>query len=303
MEYLDYYKVLDVSRTATADEIKRAYRKAARKFHPDVSKEKNAEARFKEVQEAYEVLKDPEKRSAYDQLGSQYGRGQSFQPPPGWQRGGFRHADAGAEAGFSDFFSSLFGDAGGFGRGAHSAGRRPAARGEDVRATLELTLEEAYGGVSREVRLRGADGAERTLRVNVPAGVTAGQVIRLAGQGAPGPAGPGSLLLEVSLLPHRHFRLDGRDVSLELPIAPWEAALGATVATPTLAGSVELKIPAGARAGQKMRLRGRGFPGDTPGDQYVLLRIVIPSADSAEDRAYYEEMAQRFAFDPRADLH
>ena len=302
MEYRDYYKVLDVSRSASGDEIKRAYRKLARKFHPDVSKEKNAEARFKEVQEAYEVLKDPETRAAYDQLGSQYGRGQQFQPPPGWQHGAFRHADPGGEAGFSDFFSSLFGEASPFTRPGQGGGRR-ATRGEDVRAQLELTLEEAYAGVSREVRLRGADGAERTLRVTVPAGVTAGQVIRLAGQGSPGAAGPGSLLLEVAIAPHRYFKLDGRDVLLELPVAPWEAALGAVVSTPTLAGAVDLKIPAGARAGQRMRLRGRGFPGDAPGDQYVTLRISIPSADTAEAKGYYEDMAQRFpAFDPRADI-
>ncbi len=302
MEYLDYYKVLDVSRSASAEEIKRAYRKLARKFHPDVSKEKNAEARFKEVQEAYEVLKDPQKRTAYDQLGSQYARGQQFQPPPGWQSGAFRHGDPGAEAGFSDFFSSLFGDASPFGRAGAGRGRRPAARGEDTRAALELRLEDAYRGVSREIRVRGADGQERTLRVTVPAGVVAGQVIRLSGQGAPGPGGAGSLLLEVALLPHPHFRLEGRDVLLDLPLAPWEMALGATVSTPTLAGPVELRVPAGARAGQKMRLRGRGFPGDPPGDQYVVLRVVTPPADTPESRSFYEEMARRFDFDPRADL-
>jgi curved DNA-binding protein len=302
MEYRDYYKVLDVARTATGDEIKRAYRKLARKYHPDVSKENNAEARFKEVQEAYEVLKDPEKRASYDQLGSQYGRGQQFQPPPGWQQGGFRHGQAGPDAGFSDFFSSLFGDnGGGFARAGQRPGRAP-TRGDDVRARLDLSLEEAYGGVSREVRLRGADGTERTLRVTVPAGVVSGQVIRLAGQGSPGPAGPGSLLLEVVIAPHRYFRLDGRDVSLDLSLAPWEAALGATVATPTLAGSVDLKVPPGARAGQKMRLRGRGLPGDPAGDQYVIFRVVLPPADSDEARAFYADMATRFPFDPRADL-
>jgi curved DNA-binding protein len=302
MEYRDYYKVLDVSRSATAEEIKRAYRKLARKYHPDVSKEKNAEAHFKEVQEAYEVLKDPEKRTAYDQLGSQYGRGQQFRPPPGWQQRGFHHGDPETEAGFSDFFSSLFGGGDPFARAGAGPRRRPAARGEDTRATLELTLEEAFSGVVREVRLRGADGSEKTLRVTVPEGVMAGQVIRLSGQGAPGPAGPGSLLLEVALLPHRLFRLDGRDITLELPLAPWEAALGATVSTPTLAGAVDLKIPAGAKAGQKMRLRGRGFPGDPPGDQYVVLRIATPPAETADARAFYEEMSRRFTFDPRAEL-
>jgi len=301
MEYRDYYKVLEVSRSATAEEIKRAYRKLARKYHPDVSKEKNAEAHFKEVQEAYEVLKDPEKRTAYDQLGSQYGRGQQFRPPPGWQQRGFHHGDPETEAGFSDFFSSLFGAGDPFARAGAGPRRRAAARGEDTRATLELTLEEAYSGVVREVRLRSSDGTEKTLRVTVPEGVTAGQVIRLSGQGAPVPAGPGSLLLEVALLPHRLFRLDGRDLTLDLPLAPWEAALGATVSTPTLAGPVELKIPAGAKAGQKMRLRGRGLPGDPPGDQYVVLRITTPPADTADARAFYEEMSRRFTFDPRAE--
>jgi curved DNA-binding protein len=303
MEYRDYYKVLEVSRSASAEEIKRAYRKLARKFHPDVSKESNAEARFKEVQEAYEVLKDPEKRAAYDQLGSQYGRGQQFRPPPGWQQRGFHHGDPETEAGFSDFFSSLFGGADPFSRpGGAGPRRRAPSRGEDTKATLELSLEEAYAGTAREVRVRGPEGAEKTLRVTVPAGVTSGQVIRLTGQGAPGAAGPGSLLLEIAVLPHRLYRVDGRDITLELPLAPWEAALGATVATPTLAGSVELKIPAGAKAGQKLRLRGRGLPGDSPGDQFVVLRIATPPADTADARAFYEDMARRFSFDPRADL-
>jgi curved DNA-binding protein len=302
MEYRDYYKVLDVPRTAGADDIKRAYRRLARKFHPDVSKEKNAEAKFKEVQEAYEVLKDPEKRSAYDQLGSQYGRGQQFQPPPGWQQRGFHHGNPDTEAGFSDFFSSLFGGADPFGRSAGGPRRRPASRGEDTRATIELTLEESYAGVVRDVRLRNADGTEKTLRVTIPAGVVSGQVIRLAGQGSPGPGGAGALLLEVSLLPHRWYRLEGRDVELDLPLAPWEAALGATVAAPTLAGSVELRIPAGARAGQKLRLRGRGLPGDPPGDQYVVLRVALPPANTEAAREFYAEMARQFPFDPRAEL-
>lgn len=302
MEYRDYYKVLDLPRSASAEDIKRAYRRQARKYHPDVSKEKNAEARFKDVQEAYEVLKDPEKRVAYDQLGNQYVRGQSFQPPPGWQQRGFHHGDAGVDSGFSDFFSSLFGGADPFARPSGGTHRRSTARGEDTRATIELTLEESFAGAAREVRLRGADGTEKTLRVTVPAGVMSGQVIRLAGQGVPRPGGAGALLLEVSLRPHRRFRLNGRDVELDLPLAPWEAALGSAISVPTLAGPVDLKIPAGARAGQKLRLRGRGLPGDPPGDQYVVLRIVLPPADTDTAKAFYTDMAERFPFDPRAEF-
>ncbi|HUO79046.1 MAG TPA: DnaJ C-terminal domain-containing protein [Steroidobacteraceae bacterium] len=319
MEYRDYYKILGVARGASADEIKRAYRKLARKFHPDVSKEKNAEARFKEVQEAYEVLKDPEKRAAYDQLGPDFQSGQQFRPPPGWgsnfefsgARGGRGGRRAGADPGFSDFFSSLFGAHSPFGE-FDGGGADFRSRGEDHRARLELTLEEAYRGGSREFRLQHpevtGDGhvalKDRTLRVQLPAGVTQGQVIRLAGQGAAGAGGgrAGDLLLEVAIAPHPLFQLDGRDVTLELPVAPWEAALGATVSTPTLGGAVELRIPAGARAGQKLRLRGRGLPGEPPGDQYVALRIVLPPADTARARELYEQLSRELPFDPRAEL-
>ena len=316
MEYRDYYKILGVPRSANADEVKRAYRKLARKYHPDVSKEKNAEARFKEVQEAYEVLKDAEKRAAYDQLGADYQSGQQFRPPPGWGsnfefrtgRGG-RHA--GADPGFSDFFSSLFGAQSPFGDfESRDAGLR--SRGGDRRARLEITLEEAHRGGSREFTLQhpevSGDGhvalQERTLRVQIPAGITHGQVIRLGGQGSAGHGGgrSGDLLLEVAITPHALYRLDGRDVTLELPVAPWEAALGATVSAPTLGGPVDLRIPPGARAGQKLRLRGRGLPGDPPGDQYVLLKIVLPPADTPRARELYETLSRELPFDPRAEL-
>ncbi|MBS0395262.1 MAG: DnaJ domain-containing protein [Proteobacteria bacterium] len=313
MEYRDYYKLLGVARSASADEIKRAYRKLARKYHPDVSKEKNAEARFKEVQEAYEVLRDAQKRAAYDQLGSDFQSGQQFRPPPGWG-GNFefragRGAGGGADPGFSDFFSSLFGAGSPFGEFGGAAPRR--GRGEDRRARLELTLEEAFHGGSRELTLQHPEPGEgghvalkdRTLRVQIPAGVAAGQVIRLAGQGGAAGAGrAGDLLLEVVIAPHRLYRLDGRDVTLELPVAPWEAALGATVSTPTLGGPVELRIPPGARAGQRLRLRGRGLPGDPPGDQYVTLKVVLPPADTARARELYETLARELPFDPRAEL-
>jgi curved DNA-binding protein len=310
MQYRDYYKILGVPRSASADEIKRSYRKLARKFHPDVSKEKNAEARFKEVAEAYEVLRDAEKRASYDQLGSEYVGGQQFRPPPGFGGTSFRARGGGgaADPGFSDFFSSLFGDAAFGGGPGPGMGAAPRRRGEDRRARLELSLEEAYRGTSREVRLQeqeaGPDGQpagrERTLRVQVPAGVTAGQVIRLAGQGNPGRAGAGDLLFEVAIDPGPDYTLEGRDVTRELALAPWEAALGATVSTPTLGGAVDLRVPAGARTGQKMRLRGRGLPGDPPGDHYVVLRIVLPPSDTPRARELWEEMARELAFDPRA---
>jgi curved DNA-binding protein len=330
MEYRDYYKILGVARTATADEVKKSYRRLARKFHPDVSKEKDAEHKFKEVQEAYEVLKDPEKRAAYDQLGSEWKSGQQFRPPPDWGSGfefrggprqgrGARQGGAQAEEyeeaeGFSDFFSSLFG-----GRGFGGAGGNPfgAAGGgsraaRDHHARVDIDLEESFAGTTRTLELKRpdlkADGTldlkTHTVRVTIPQGVTDGQLIRLAGQGEQSAGGgrPGDLYLEVHIRPHRHFQLDGRDVTLTLPIAPWEAALGATVTVPTLGGGVEMRIPANSQSGQKLRLRGRGLPGSTPGDQYVQLKVAVPPANTPEARALYEEMKQKLDFNPRAEL-
>jgi len=320
MEYRDYYKVLGVARTAAAEDIKKSYRRLARKYHPDVSKEKDAEQKFKEVQEAYEVLKDPEKRAAYDQLGSEWKSGQQVRPPPDWAsgfefRGGARSARPGGagaqvfeEEGFSDFFSSLFGGASPFG----AAGRRQQA-GRDHHARIDLDLEEAFGGGARMLELKRPelkpDGTlelrSHAVRVTIPAGVTDGQLIRLAGQGeaAPGGGQAGDLYLEVRIRPHRLYHVEGRDVTLTLPVAPWEAALGATVTVPTLGGAVDMHVPPGAQSGQKLRLRGRGLPGQPPGDEYVQLKIVVPPADSPEARALYEEMrAKLAAFDPRAEL-
>jgi curved DNA-binding protein len=318
MEYRDYYQILGVARTATADEIKKAYRRLARKFHPDVSKEANAEQKFKEVQEAYEVLKDPEKRAAYDQLGSDWKSGQQFRPPPGWAEGfefrgsgpagGYRQSFE-DEAGFSEFFSSLFGGGSPF---AGAAGTRPARSraGRDHHARIDLDLEEAYQGGTRTLDLKRPelkpDGTlelrSHTVRVTIPPGVTDGQQIRLAGQGEASTSGgrSGDLYLEVHIRPHRLFQLEGRDVTLTLPIAPWEAALGATVPVPTLAGPVEMRIPPGAQSGQKLRLRARGLPGSPQGDQYVQLKVVVPPAQTSEARALYEEMQRVMAFDPRA---
>ena len=316
-EYKDYYKTMGVARDASQDEIKRAYRKLARKYHPDVSKEQNAEDKFKEVQEAYEVLKDPEKRTAYDQLGTNWRSGQEFRPPPDWGRDfEFSTSSFGSaeEGGFSDFFSSLFGQRSPFG-GARPGGARArgfATAGDDHVAKIQVDLEDAFRGGSHTIELKspqvGADGhlemRPRTLKVTIPAGVVEGQRIRLAGQGSPGIGGgpPGDLYLEVGFRPHRLFTVDGRDVTLTLPVAPWEAALGATVQTPTLAGPVDLRIPPNAKAGQKMRLKGRGLPGPTPGDQYVVLKPVLPPADTPKARELYEQMQRELPFDPRAEM-
>lgn len=316
MNYKDYYKIMGVARDASQDEIKRVYRKLARKYHPDVSKEANAEEKFKEVQEAYEVLKDPEKRAAYDQLGSNWRQGQEFRPPPDWGRG-FEFSGSfggGDEGGFSDFFSSLFGARSPFGQTHPGRGRARgyAAAGEDHTARIQIDLEDAYRGSSQTIELKTPQLTEdgrvavqpRTLKVTIPAGVVEGQRIRLAGQGSAGVGGgpAGDLYLEIGFRPHRLFQVEGRDVTLSLPVAPWEAALGATIQTPTLGGAVELRIPPNAKAGQKMRLKGRGLPGSTPGDQYVVLKIVLPPNDSPKAQALYERMRDELRFDPRAEI-
>jgi curved DNA-binding protein len=315
MEYKDYYKIMGVKRDASQDEIKRAYRKLARKYHPDVSKERDAEARFKELGEAHEVLKDPKKRAAYDQLGSQWKAGQEFRPPPNWQ-GGFEFHDFGGGAdigGFSDFFETLFG----------GAARRPGAagvrgsrdfrrRGEDHHARVVVELADSYRGATRSITLQvpQADGRghvaarPRTLSVKIPQGIRQGQQIRLAGQGGAGFGGgePGDLYLEVEFNPQGRYRIDGADVYLDLPVAPWEAALGATVEVPTPAGVVDLKVPPNSQSGRKLRLKGRGIPAKPPGDLYVVLQVVLPPADSARQRRAWEQMQQEFAFNPRAGL-
>ena len=329
MEFRDYYKVLGVERTASADAIRKAYRRLAHKYHPDVSKEANAEARFKEMQEAYEVLKDPEKRAAYDQLGSQWKAGEQFRPPPDWGSGfefsgdgrarqgrsrgrgagprGFGAGEGGGlgEQDFSEFFSSLFGGGSPFA----AEGRRP---GRDHHARIEIDLEEAFRGTTRMLELKRPelkpDGTlelrNHTVRVTIPPGVTAGQLIRLAGRGEPasGRGSAGDLYLETHIRPHRLFQLDGRDVTLTLPVAPWEAALGASVTVPTLGGPVEVQIPPGSQSGQKLRLRGRGLPGKPAGDQFAQLKLVLPPGTSPEAKALYEEMRRKLNFDPRADL-
>jgi curved DNA-binding protein len=284
MQFKDYYEILGVGRAATADEVKRAYRKLARKFHPDVSKEKNAEDKFKEVQEAYEVLKDTEKRAAYDQLGKDFRSGQQFRRPGDWEQrfhtgGGAGHGFSDVN-GFSDFFSSLFGSSSGAPQPDAEAG------------TIEVSVEEAYAGTRRRVTIS-EQGRPRTVDVQIPAGVADGQALRIGG-------GRQSLLLRIKIQPHALFTLQGKDVTVELPLAPWEAALGAKVTVPTLGGSVELTIPAGAASGQKLRLRGRGLPGSPAGDQFVALKMVTPGASSPEAKAAYERMKKDLDFDPRA---
>lgn len=316
MQYQDYYKIMGLERNATTDDIKKAYRKLARKFHPDVSKEKNAEEKFKELGEAYEVLKDPQKRAAYDQLGSNWKAGQDFRPPPGWQHaGGGGGGMGGGFADASDFFESLFGGGGfgGFGGGGRRQARREySAPGEDFHGKVQVNLEDAYRGATREIQLpmQEVDSqgrshvVNRTLKVKIPAGVKPGQQIRLSGQGAAGVGSgkKGDLYLEIDIPKHHLYDLMGNDIYLTLPVTPWEAALGAKVAVPTLAGNVDLKIPAGSQGGQKMRLKGRGMPGATPGDQYVVLKIVNPPTTSEKAKELYEKMAQEMPFNPRAKI-
>ncbi|HUF72670.1 MAG TPA: DnaJ C-terminal domain-containing protein [Gammaproteobacteria bacterium] len=306
MKFKDYYELMGVARDATQDDIKRAYRRLARKYHPDVSKEDDAEERFKEIGEAYEVLRDPEKRAAYDELGSRWKEGQEFRPPPDWdfQSEGVR--DAGA---FSDFFENLFGGASG-----HAGGRRSTFRGKgfDRQADVGITLEEAFRGAERTLSLEqvvsGADGRPqsrtRQLNVRIPAGVTEGQQIRLAGQGDPGIGGgpSGDLFLRVRLLPHGLFKVNGKDVELELPVTPWEAALGATVRVPTLVGKVDLRIPKGSQSGQQLRLKGKGLAGKPPGDQHVVLKVVTPAAQNEAQEELYREMAKIMPMNPRESL-
>lgn len=309
MKFKDYYEILGVPRTATPDEIKAAYRKLARKYHPDVSKEANAEARFKELGEAHEVLKDPEKRALYDRMGSQWKAGQDFKPSPGWDAGfEFRGGDFGSDFGDpSDFFEALFGRRPRGGR----TGRRPNihAQGEDHHAKILIDLEDAYRGAQHTISLRlpsyDAQGAlvshERKLDVTIPKGVKAGQHLRLSGQGGPGvgKGSAGDLYLEIGFNPHPLFRVDGRDVYVNLNLAPWEAALGARVEAPTPEGEIQLTIPPGSGAGRQMRLKGKGLPGQPPGDLYVVLAVSLPPADSEEAREAYRAMSRAFSFDPR----
>jgi curved DNA-binding protein len=316
MQFKDYYEVMGVARDASSEQIKHAYRQLARKHHPDVNKAKDAEVRFKELGEAYAVLKDPQKRAAYDQLGANWKTGQDFQPPPDWgtraerEGGGISEAEA---AQFSDFFESLFGREN---RTSQTHSRRAQAfhaQGEDHHAKIQIDLEDAYQGAQREITLRvpQMDGqghvSEREHRVSfkLPRGVRAGQQIRLAGQGGVGlgDGPPGDLYLEVEFRPHAHYRVERHDVYLDLPVSPWEAALGAEIEVPTPTGTVALTIPPHSTAGRKLRLKGRGLPASTPGDFYFVLQIALPAAVTETDQTAYRSLAAQFPnFQPRAHL-
>jgi len=317
MEFKDYYKVLGVERTASDDEIKKAFRRLARKHHPDLSKAPDAAVRMQELNEAHEVLRDKEKRAAYDRVGQGAQGGQAFHPPPGWDSG-FEFSggpgDVGDQAEHSAFFEALFGAArrggarGRPGRGFDEAG---ASRGQDHHAKIVVPLEDTFRGATRELTLHSpemdASGNvalhERTLQVAIPKGVRAGQQIRLAGQGSRGFGdGPrGDLYLEIEFAPHALWRVDGRDLYFTLRVAPWEVALGASVNVPTPGGTVEMNVPAGSQTGRTLRLRGRGIPGSLPGDFYVMLQVVLPPASDDKARAVYRQMAHDLAFDPRAN--
>ena len=323
MKFRDYYETLGVARGATEAEIKTAYRKLARKYHPDVNKEKDAEDRFKEIGEAYSVLKDTEKRAAYDQMGSNWKQGQDFSPPPNWNTG-FEFADD-PNAGFggyggsydgdqSEFFESLFG------RGRHRQGGRSSNarqgmhfKGQDHHAKILIDLADTYNGAKRTISLhmptQDPEGhvmtQERKLDVNIPKGIKAGQNLRLSGQGGPGmgDGGAGDLYLEIDFHPSPLYKVDGKDVYLDLPMAPWEAALGTSLNIPTPAGStLELTIPPNTKSGRKMRLKGKGIPSKEPGDFYVVPNIVLPEAQSAAQKAAYQELEKAFDFKPRSHL-
>lgn len=323
MKFRDYYEVMGVARDATQDVIKRAYRKLARKYHPDVSKESDAEERFKEVGEAYEVLKDTEKRAAYDQLGANWKAGQDFRPPPNWNEG-FEFRGSGAQGGpdrahtdggfdgaqFSDFFENLFAQQQARGRSAHR--KNSNSRGEDRHARIAIDVHDSFTGAKRPITLHAPevtpDGhvvtKDVTLNISIPKGIRSGQKIRLAGQGGPGMgnAKAGDLFLEVEFSPDKRYRTDGADVYFTLPVTPWEAALGATITVPIPSGDISLKIPPNSAQGNKLRLKGKGLPGQSPGDLYVLLEVQLPRADSEADKIMYQKMAEEMAFDPRSDL-
>ncbi|MDR5885019.1 DnaJ C-terminal domain-containing protein [Vreelandella janggokensis] len=308
MEFKDYYQALGVPKTATAEEIKKAYRKLARKYHPDVSKEPEAEQRMQEINEAKTVLYDSEKRLAYDQLSQQYQAGQDFKPPPDWDAGfefngrGFEKADLGE---FSDFFANLFGQDG----RARQSERGYQMRGEDRHAKVIIDLADAFLGATRKITLQvphvDAHGRvasqDQILNVRIPKGTRAGQHIRLTGQGSPGIGGSpaGDLYLEIHFTPDSRYRVEGRDVYQTVKVTPWEAALGASIEIPIPSGTVKLKVPADSQTGRRLRLKGRGIPGTESGDLYIELEVVLPSANTDKARGLYETMAQELAFDPR----
>ncbi len=302
MKYKDYYQVLGVEHNATPEDVKRAYRRLARKYHPDVSKETDAEARFKEIGEAYEVLKDPEKRAAYDDLGH-HRAGQEFRPPPDWESHA-GHSFGGNQADFSDFFAEVF--------GGRSPGHGFATRGRDFEATVDISLEQALHGtettlhfdeISRDQHSGDRHHVPREIHVRIPRGVTNGQKLRVPGKGGKGVNGApnGDLYLRIMFRPHPLFKPSGHDLYLEVPVTPWEAALGAAIEVPTLEGRARIKIHPGAKAGQKLRLAGKGLakPGHSHGDLYAVLQVVSPTALNAQEKSLFEALAKASTFNPR----
>jgi len=323
MEFKDYYKIMGLKPNATLDEVKKSYRRLARKYHPDVSKEPDAERNFKEVGEAYEVLKNPEKRASYDQLAAKWKSGQDFNLPPGWDAG-YEYRGAGSEefsgvdsAVFSDFFESLFGHNQQRSHAHQKAGAGHSnaqiqMKGQDHHATVLIDLEDAFHGAVREINLQSPQidpqgyviNKTRSLKVKIPKGVKQGQQIRLTGQGEPGTKGGanGDLYLKLEFREHPFYSVVGHDLYLKLPLAPWEAALGAKIKVPTPTGQIELTIPADSGSDGKLRLKARGIPAKTPGDLYVILQIVLPPGTDPKAKALYQQMQQQVTFNPRANL-
>ena len=325
MKYQDYYKTLDVERNASQDEIQKAYRKLARKYHPDMNKTREAEEKFKEVGEAYEVLGDSQKRNRFDKLGANWQAGQNFTPPSGFENVSFEFGSDGSRGfssddrgGFSDFFGSLFGDVsrGGFGsQKSQGSGRASGGgsffqqKGQDIESEITITLEEAYHGAKKTISLEMAGGgggiSSKNIQVTIPSGTTTGKNIRLAGQGGKGSGGgsDGALLLKVKIAPHPDFKLEGYNTTVTVPVTPWEAALGTKVRVLTLDGPVSLNIAPGTQSGQKLRLRGKGLPkkGGKQGDQFAEIRIFLPVELTDEEKELFERLAEVSTFDPRKE--